>query len=205
MRRTGIGVLEKTLSARFTGWVALPAKTLADAPGAVLVTPRVGIRDEEVSRLVAELRGLAPDDPAAQGHSLVIRDLNSLIPARGSQPPEWTARTVAEAAGTARRIADDIERAAIPYLVSKSWPEAYHEEFAEQVWRLLWPHEAAVAHMLLGDAAEAKRMLLTIARPLSQQPTSWAGPDEAAAAFFAAFAARFRVDLGIEGWPVKAG
>lgn len=205
MRRTAVSVLQRTLSSRYTGWVALSAKSLADPgePGAVLVTPRVGLRDEEVSRLVAELRGLAPDDPEAPGHSLVIKDLSSLIPRRGSQPQEWTARTEAEAGDTARRIADDIESAAIPYLVSKAWPEAYYEEFTEQVWRLLWPHEAAVAHMLRGDAEEAKRMLLTIARPVSQQPTSWAEQDRKAAAFFRAFAARFGVDLGIGEWPVK--
>jgi hypothetical protein len=205
MRRTAVSVLEKAFSARFTGWVALSAKSIAGPgePAAVLVTPRVGIRDEEVSRLVAELRGLAPDDPEAPGHSLVIKDLSSLLPRRGSQPQEWTARSEAEADRAARRIADDIDSAAIPYLVGKSWPEAYYEELTEQVWRLLWPHEAAVAHMLRGDAEEAKRMLLTIARPLSQQPTTWAEQDAAAAAFFRAFAARFCVDLRIGDWPVK--
>lgn len=205
MHRLEVGLLKVSLSARFTGWVSLPFKPLADLPGhPVLVTPRVEVRDEEVSRLVAELRGLPPGGPGARGRNLVMRDLNSLIPERGSLPFEWVARSGTEAEDVARRIADDIVAAGYPYMESKASPEAYFEEFTRQVWKLLWPHEAAVEYMMHGELAAAKRMLMTIARPVAQQPTAWAGQDKPSADFFDAFAAHFGVDLEIEGWPVKA-
>lgn len=205
MHRSAVGVLETTLSARFTGWVALSPKLLTDPAdrGVVLVAPRLGIRDEEVSRLVARLRGLPPGDPSAQGHSLVMKDLNSLLPERGSLPREWVAWSVADADDVAQRITDDIVTAGFPYLQDNASPGAYFAELNRQVWRLLWPHEAAVAHMLHGEAEQAKRMLLTIARPVSQYPTSWAEQDRPSADFFAAFAGYFHVDLAIEDWPAK--
>jgi hypothetical protein len=206
MHRSAVGILEMSLSTRFTGWVGLTAKALTTPSGrpGVLVAPRVGIRDEEVSRLIAKLRGLSPGDPGAQGHSLVMKDLNSLIPERGALPPEWVTQSEADPGHVARQIADDIVSAGFPYLESKTSPEAYFAEFAEQVWRLLWPHEAAVAHMLHGDPAAAKRMLLTIARPVAQHPTTWAEQDKASADFFDAFAAHFGVDLGVGEWPARA-
>lgn len=207
MHRSAIGMLEMSLSLRFTGWVALTVKaftTPAGRPGA-LVAPRVGIRDEEVSRLVAKLRGFSPGDPAAQGHSLVMKDLSSLIPERGAMPPEWGTQDDAAWDDVARRIADDVVGAGFPYLESKATPEAYYAEFNEQVWRLLWPREAAVAHMMHGDAEEARRMLLTIARPVSQRPTSWAEQDKPSADFFDAFSAHFGVDLKIDEWPTNGG
>ena len=205
MHRSAIGTLEMSLSTRFTGWVGLTAKALTAPSGrpGVLVAPRVGIRDEDVSRLVAKLRGLAPGDPGAQGHSLVMKDLNSLIPERGALPPEWVTQSEAESGDVARRIADDVARAGLPYLASKASPEAHFAEFTQQVWRLLWPHEAAVAHMMHGDLDEAKRMLLTIARPVAQHPATWADQDKPSAGFFAAFAAHFGVDLEIEDWPAQ--
>ena len=207
MHRSAVGILEVSLSTRFTGWVGLTAKALitpAGRPG-VLVAPRVGIRDEDVSRLVAKLRGLTPGDPGAQGHSLVMKDLNSLIPERGALPPEWVTQSEAESGDVARRIADDIAKAGFPYLEATASPEAYFAEFTDQVWRLLWPHEAAVAHMMHGDLDEAKRMLLTIARPVSLHPTSWAEQDKPSADFFDAFAAYFGVDLEIDEWPASGG
>ena len=207
MHRSAVGILEVSLSTRFTGWVGLTAKALitpAGRPG-VLVAPRVGIRDEDVSRLVAKLRGLTPGDPGAQGHSLVMKDLNSLIPERGAMPPEWGTQDDAAWDDVARRIADDVVGAGFPYLESKATPEAYYAEFNEQVWRLLWPQEAAVAHMMHGDVKEAKRMLLTIARPVSQHPTSWAEQDKPSADFFDAFSAHFGVDLEIDKWPTNGG
>jgi hypothetical protein len=126
-----------------------------------------------------------------------------LIPDRGALPPEWVTQSETESGDVARRIADDIVRAGFPYLESKASPEAYFAEFTEQVWRLLWPHEAAVAHMMHGDLEEAKRMLLTIARPVSQHPASWAAQDKPSADFFDAFAAHFGVDLEIDEWPAK--
>ena len=205
MHRSAVGILEMSLSLRFTGWVALTTKALATPAGrpGVLVAPRVGIRDEEVSRLVAKLRGFSPGDPGAQGHSLVMKDLNSLIPERGAMPPEWGTGGDAAWDDVARRIADDVVQAGFPYLESKASPEAYYAEFTEQVWRLLWPHEAAVAHMMHGDLREAKRMLLTIARPVSQHPTSWAEQDKPSADFFDAFSVHFGVDLKIDEWPAR--
>jgi hypothetical protein len=210
MHRSAIGTLEVRLSARFTGWVGLSAKsltlTLPAGRTGVLVAPRIGIRDEETSRLVARLRGLSPDDAGAQGHSLVMKDLNSLIPERGSLPPEWVTQVThseAEAEVVARRIADDVVRAGFPYMESTASPQAYFAEFKEQVWKLLWPQEAAVIHMMHGELDEAKRMLMSIARPIAQQPTAWAGQDLPSAGFFDAFSAHFGVALGIEEWPVK--
>lgn len=204
MRRVEVGLLEVSLSARFTGRVSLPFRSLTDLPArAVLVTPRVEVRDEEVSRLVADLRGLAPGDPGTRGHNLVMRDLNSLIPERGSLPSEWAARSEAEAGDAARRIVDDIVVAGFPYMQSMASPEAYFAEFTQQVWKLLWPHEAAVAYMMHGELGAAKRTLMTVARPVAQQPATWAEQDRSSADFFAAFSARFGVDLGIEEWPVQ--
>ena len=183
----------------------MTAKALTAPSGrpGVLVAPRVGIRDEDVSLLVAKLRGLAPGDPGAQGHSLVMKDLNSLIPERGALPPEWVTQSEAESGDVARRIADDIAKAGLPYLESTAFPEVYFAEFTRQVWRLLWPHEAAVAHMMHGDLNEAKRMLLTIARPVAQHPATWAEQDKPSADFFEAFSAHFGVDLEIEDWPAQ--
>jgi hypothetical protein len=206
MRRVDVGLLEMDLSARFTGRVSLPFRSLTDVPArAVLVTPRVEVRDEEVSRLAAELRGLSPTDPGTRGRNLVMRDLNSLIPERGSMPPEWAALSEAEAGNAARRIVDDIVVAGFPYLHSKASPWAYFAEFTQQVWKLLWPHEAAVAYMLHGERQAAKRMLMTVARPVAQQPTTWAEQDKPSAKFFDAFSAHFGVDLEIGEWPVDGG
>ena len=205
MHRSAIGILEITLSSRFTGWVGLTAKPLitpAGQPG-VLVAPRLGIRDEEVIRLVAKLQGLSPGDPGAQGHSLVIKDLNSLLPERGSLPLEWVTQGEAEARDVARRVADDVVATGFPYLESKASAEAYYAEFTDQVWKLLWPHEAAVAYMLHGDLDAAKRMLMTIARPVSQRPAAWAEQDKPSAEFFDAFAVHFGVNLAIDEWPAK--
>jgi hypothetical protein len=204
MRRVDVALLEVSLSARFTGRVSLPFKFLTDlSPRALLLTPRVEVRDEEVSRLVAALRGLEPSDPGLRGHNLVMRDLNSLIPERGSLPPEWAARSEAEAGAVARRIVDDIMVAGFPYMESKASPEAYFEEFTQQVWKLLWPHEAAVAYMMHGEPEAAKRTLMTVARPIAQHPPTWAEQDRPSADFFAAFSAHFGIDLVIEEWPVK--
>lgn len=204
MRRVEAGLLEVTLSAGFTGLVALPFKPLdGRAARAVLVLPRVEVRDEELSRLAATLRGLSPGDPGTRGRNLVMRDLNSLLPQRGSLPPEWVAQGEAGAGDAARRIADDVVVAGLPYMASKASPEAYFAEFSQQVWKLLWPHEAAVAYMMRGDLAAAKRMLMTIARPVAQHPTTWAEQDRPSAAFFDAFAAHFGVDLGIAEWTAK--
>lgn len=206
MRRVDVGLLEVDLSARFTGRVSLAFKALTDLPArAVLVTPRVEVRDEEVSRLVAELRGLSPSDPGKRGHNLVMRDLSSLIPERGWLPPEWSALSEADAGDAARRIVDDIVMAGFPYMESKASPREYFAEFTQQVWKLLWPHEAAVAYMLHGEPESAKRMLMTVARPVARQPTTWAEQDRPSAEFFAAFSAHFGVDLKIDEWPVNGG
>ena len=209
MRRSAVellpGVLEMRLSPRFTGWVGLSAKALWDAADSpVQVTARVAVRDEDISQLTATLRGLLPDDPGVRARSLVSKDLNSLLPERGTSPQEWVARTEAEADAAARQIADDVATAGFAYMESVASPGAYFAELARQVWRLLWPHEGAVAYMLHGDAEEAKRMLLTIARPLAQRPTRWADEDRPSAAFFNSFAAHFGMDLAIEDWPAKA-
>ena len=170
------GVLEVRLSSRFTGWVGVSAKSQWDGPDSpVQVSVRVAVRDEEITRLTTTLRGLVPDDQGARARSLVSKELTALAAERGLPPQEWTARTEAEA-----------------------------EPVARQVWRLLWPHEGAVAHMMHGDVAEATRMLATIARPVSQNPTTWSDADRPTAAFFYSFAAHFGVDLGIELWPAKA-
>ena len=203
MRRLEVGLLETGLSARFTGWVGLTVRPVDGASGAVLVQPRVEVRDEEVSRLVAVLRGLSPGDPAARGHNLVLRELSSLIPGRGSLPREWTARSGTEAEDVARRVADDVLAAGLPYLRSKAEPGAYFAEFTEQVWKLLWPHEAAVTYLMHGDPAAARRILMTIARPVSQRPTAWAGQDRPSAAFFNSLTAHFGVDLKIDEWPAQ--
>lgn len=204
MRLVDVAVLEVSLSARFTGRVSLPFKYLTDlSPRALLVTPRVEVRDEEVCRLVAALRGLEPSDTGLRGHNLVLRDLNSLIPERGSLPQEWAARSGAEAGAVARRVVDDIVAAGFPYMEGKASPEAYFAEFTQQVWKLLWPHEAAVAYMMHGEPEAARRMLMTVARPVAQNPTTWAHQDIPSAAFFNAFSAHFGVDLGIEEWTVK--
>jgi hypothetical protein len=199
------GVLEMRLSLRFTGWVGVTAKALWDAADSpVQVTARVAVRDEDISQLTATLRGLPPEDPGVRARSLVSKDLNSLLPERGSSPQEWVARTEAEADAAARRIADDIAAAGYAYMESAASPDAYFAELTQQVWRLLWPHEGAVAYMLHGDPEEAKRMLLTIARPVAQGPTTWADEDGPSAAFFRSFEAHFGMDLGIGDWPVRA-
>jgi len=199
------GVLEMYLSPRFTGWVGVSAKALwnaADSP--VQVTARVAVRDEDISRLTATLRGLPAEDPGVRARSLVSKDLNSLLPERGPAPQEWVARTDAEADAAARQIAGDIAAAGFAYMESVASPRAYFAELTQQVWRLLWPHEGAVAYMLHGDRDEAKRMLLTIARPVAQYPTTWADEDLPSAAFFHSFATHFGLDLGIQDWPAKA-
>jgi hypothetical protein len=58
MRALEAGILEVLLSARFTGWVGMPCRSLEGKRGgqAVLVTPLVAVRDEEVRRVVAQLR-----------------------------------------------------------------------------------------------------------------------------------------------------
>jgi hypothetical protein len=199
------GVLEMRLSLRFTGWVGVSAKALWDAPDSpVQVTARVAVRDEDISRLTAQLRGLPPDDPGVRARSLVAKDLSSLLPERGASPQEWVARSEEEADAAARRIAEDVAAAGFAYMESVSYPEPYFAEVTRQVWRLLWPHEGAVAYMLHGDGEEAKRMLATIARPVAQQPTTWADEDRPSATFFHSFATHFATDLGITDWPVKA-
>jgi len=199
------GVLEMRLAPRFTGWVGVSAKALWDAADSpVQVTARVAVRDEDISQLTATLRGLQPEDPGVRARNLVSRDLNSLLPERGPSSQEWVARTEAEADAAARQIADDVATAGFAYMESVASPGAYFAELTRQVWRLLWPHEGAVAYMLHGDAEEAKRMLLTIARPLAQRPTRWADEDLPSAEFFRSFAAHFGLDLAIEDWPAKA-
>jgi hypothetical protein len=165
---------------------------------------RVSVRDEETTRVTAALRGLLPDDPGVRARTLVAKDLGSLIPERGQPPQEWVARTGEEADAAARAIAGDVAGAGFAYMDSVASPEAYFAEVTRQVWRLLWPHEGAVALMLHGDVDEAKRMLATIARPVSQRPTTWSDADRPTAAFFYSFAAHFGVNLAIEDWPARA-
>jgi hypothetical protein len=110
MRSLQPGILEVALSPRFTGWVGLPCQPLESGRRnrAAVVRPLVAVRDEEVSRVVTLLQGLAPGDPAAQPRNVVVRELRSLIPERGSLSAEWIAASDEEAGEVARRVADDV-------------------------------------------------------------------------------------------------
>jgi hypothetical protein len=106
---------------------------------------------------------------------VVAEELRSLIPER--VPLEWVAASGEEAGQVARRIADDVVFAGFPYMQGLTSPSAYFEEFKRAARRILWLRESAVTFMLHGDLEEAKRMLLRLARPVSQDPTEWADKD----------------------------
>lgn len=204
VRQVAGGAQEISLSQRMTGAVGLAVKKLAGAHGlAVLVFPSVAVRDGEVGRLVAGLRGLPEGDPEAQPRYVVTRELSTLIPERGTLPHEWVAAGKEDADQVARKIADDVVFAGFPYMQALASPDAYFEEFKQAPRRAAWPRESAVTYMMHGDLENARRMLWRLARPLSQNPAVWDDNQAAAVSFFAAFESHFGVDLGIGDWPVR--
>ena len=203
--RDADGMSEISLSARFAGWVGLPTVELAGGRDAVavLVSPKVAVRDNEARLLVAELTPSPAEGVLPRQNIVVSEDLCSLIPERAAQAPEWTATNEEDAEAVSRYITEDIVFAGFPFMQRLASPDSFFEAFSRAPRRILWPRESAVTYMLNGDLSSATKMLMRLARPLSHNPTIWADKDAEAVNFFETFATHFCVDLRFDEWPVR--
>lgn len=192
MRQVTPRRVECGLAAGISGAVGLAVDHLPARFGGPLiaVSPTVGVRHEEASRLASTFLGLAPGQ-----HSAPTLSLFNFVPA-SSFPAGWMLSDEANVSDVARTIADDVALYGFPYMQSLDSPEAIMRELERPLWRIAGSYVLSVLYMLEGRLSDARAVLMRKGRPREQKPTAWDRGEDQFAAFLDAFSAHFRVDLG---------
>lgn len=133
------------------GWLGLTCATRHRAPGEVEIMPVVGVRFQEVERVVAECRR---DKVHAYTPATTLRPLGELMPGNGYRA--WLL-SPGGAEAPAERMVREIEQYGLPYIRSLVDLEALRERLTnksasehERIYR------RPVAALLAGDLADAR-------------------------------------------------
>jgi hypothetical protein len=165
------------------GWLGLNRATQHRAPGEVEVNPVVGIRFQEVERVVAECRG---DKFHAYLPATVGGPLGYLMPEKKYKTWVFDA---ANAVNVAADMAGAIAAYGLPFMRSVVALEQLRQQFeARSALDQQLAYRRPVAAMLAGDDAQARALL-------DQEIAAIGGRTDLAAADFKRFAAALRSRL----------
>jgi hypothetical protein len=200
LRSAGDGRADLELAPGITGTVSIFADVeILQGPGgfAASVTPVVGVRHEEASRIASRLLGLPPGQ-----HFQPVFPLENLIKDKFA-PAEWIAHGEGEIRPVSDRVAEAVVFYGFPFMERLRSAEAIIHELSLPRWRKRGVYILAVLHMLAGREREAREVLMHHSLPVSQDPTSWGPGKDQFTAFLQAFQEYFDVDLHVEDWPTR--
>lgn len=200
MRPAGAGRAELEIAPGITGTVSIFTDVEVSPDSAdflASVTPVVGVRHEEASRLASRFLGL----PAGQ-HFQPAFPLENLIKDRFA-PSEWVAQDEEGLQQVSHRVAEAVVFYGFPFMERLRSAESIISELSLPRWRKRGVYILAVLHMLAGRAQEAREALMHYSLPISQNPTSWGPGRNQFATFLQAFQEYFDVDLDVADWPTR--
>lgn len=200
LRRAGAGRADLEIAPGITGTASIFAdvETLQGSEDFVAsVTPVVGVRHEEASRLASRFLGLPPGQ-----HFQPALPLENLIEDRFA-PPERVAHGKGGIQPVSRRIAEAVVFYGLPFMERLRSAESIIRELSLPRWRKRGAYILAVLHMLASREQEACEVLMQHSLPISQNPISWGSDKSQFATFIQAFEEYFDVDLHVADWPTK--